>query len=309
MNSPRGLDLDFDEDAVALASAVRSLCERMPDDNSGPLPRPLWRGLADMGIFGLAAKDEGSVEAMSAVMFELGRAAVRGPLVATAVAVRALDPDEAKGLIGGDEIASIGAPPVMPWAPHATCFIEVSDCRGWRSTPKGDVEEVDTLAHEPWGRCTLERGAELSHFEEALAVGDVALASYLCGAGERLLAAATLYASQRTQFGRPISEFQAVSFPLADVRIRLTASGVLARLAAHAASGSAGSAHTDATVARVSATESALAAAYCSHQTFGAMGFTVEGPVGRVSSLIRQVSMFGRPPAELREAILAPYAV
>lgn len=310
MSASPGLDLGYDEDATALAAAVRALCERERDeDEPAPPLRPLWTALADMGVFGLAAERDGSVEALSAVMVELGRAAVRGPLVATAVAVRTLEPDEAKGLIAGDAIVSVGTPPLMPWAPHASCFIEVSEGRGWRATPAGDVEEVDTLAHEPWGRCTLDRGLELTHFDDALAVGDVALASYLCGAGERLLAAATSYASQRTQFGRPIGEFQAVSFPLADVRIRLTASGVLARLAAHAVGRSTSSAHSDAAVARASATESALAAAYCAHQTFGAMGFTVEGPIGRVSALIRQISTVTRSPGDVREAVLAPHHI
>lgn len=310
MSTSAGLDLGYDEDATALAAAVRALCERTPDgDDSGSPMRPVWTALADMGVFGLSAEGDGSVEAMSAVMLELGRAAVRGPLVATAVAVRALGTDEAKGLVAGNDIVSVGTPPLMPWAPYATCFIEVSQGHGWRATPTGNIDEVDTLAHEPWGRCTLERGAELAHFDDALAVGDVALASYLCGAGERLLAAATSYASQRTQFGRPIGDFQAVSFPLADVRIGLTASGVLTRLAAYALDRSTDSAQSEAAVARASATESALTAAYRAHQTFGAMGFTVEGPIGRVSALIRQSSLFGRPPSDLREAILAPHHI
>ena len=171
MSTSTGLDLGYDEDATALAAAVRALCERTPDgDDSGSPLRPVWTALADMGVFGLSAEGDGSVEAMSAVMLELGRAAVRGPLVATAVAVRALGTDEAKGLVAGNDIVSVGTPPLMPWAPYATCFIEVSQGHGWRATPTGNIDEVDTLAHEPWGRCTLERGAEVGHFDDALAV-------------------------------------------------------------------------------------------------------------------------------------------
>jgi alkylation response protein AidB-like acyl-CoA dehydrogenase len=303
-----GLDLGYDDDAVAMAGAVHALCDRRGDEveDSSP-PSDLWTALADMGVLGLSAPGEGSVEAMSAVMVELGRAALRGPFIATAVAVRLLDVDEAKSLIAGDEVVSVGTPPLMPWAPLAGQFIELSAGRAWRAAPDGPVKAVETLAQEPWGRCSLARGKELAGVDDALAVGDVALASYLCGAGERLLSTATTYAAQRTQFGRPIGEFQAVCFPLADVRVSLTAASVLARIAANGVHRGAASAGTDAAVARASATGAALTAAFCAHQTLGAMGFTTEGPVARVSTLIRQLSMFGRQPAVMRETILAPH--
>lgn len=310
MTAAPGLDLDYGDDAAAIASAVRTLCERTPAEVESALPPgQLWTALADMGVFGLAASVDGDLEAMSAAMVELGRAAVRGPLVATAFAVRILDPDEVKAVTAGDELVSVGAPPLMPWATQTARFIELDGHRAWRAQPDGPVDPVETLAEEPWGRCRVARGDELSDVEAALAVADVALSSYLCGAGERLLAAATSYASQRTQFGRSIGEFQGVSFPLADVRVGLTAAGVLARTAAYALSRDEPSAPADAVVARSSATGAALAAAYRAHQTFGAMGFTVEGPIGRVSTLIRQASLFGLPPRDLRETILAPHHI
>jgi len=305
--TPAGLDLDYDDDAAAIAAAARSLCERRADEPDAAPPGGLWAALAAMGVFGLADRDEGSVQALSAVMVELGRAAVRGPLLGTVVAVRLLGADDAKPLVAGESLVAVGTPPLMPWAPPATHFVECADGRAWRARPVGAVQAVETLADEPWGRCTLERIEELPEAEEALAVGDVAVASYLCGAGERLLDTATAYAGQRTQFGRTIGEFQAVAFPLADTRVHLTAAGLLARLAAHALDTETAGARTDAAIARVSASEAALAASYRAHQTLGAMGFTVEGPVARVSTLVRQVSMLATDPKDLREAVLAPH--
>ncbi len=307
MTRQRGLDLDYDADAAAFAAAVRSLCERRPLEDEPDPPAGWWAGLAAIGVFGLAARADGSVQALSAVMVELGRAVVRGPLVGTAIAVRLLGTDDAKPIVAGEELVSVGTPPLMPWGAVATQFIECGDGRAWRARPSGPVEPVETLAQEPWARCTLERIEELAGAEEAGAVGDVALASYLCGAGERLLTTATTYAGQRTQFGRTIGEFQSVSFPLADTYVHLTAAGVLTRIAAHALDENAASARTDAAVARTSAADAALAASYRAHQTLGAMGFTVEGPIARVSTLIRQVSMLGAGPTDLREAVLASY--
>ena len=56
--------------------------------------------------------------------------------------------------------------------------------------------------------------------------------------------------------------------------------------------------------ARLSAAASATAAAYQAHQTFGAIGFTIEGPVAHVSLRIRQLSLQPVPVASARARVL-----
>jgi len=48
-------------------------------------------------------------------------------------------------------------------------------------------------------------------------------------------------------------------------------------------------------------------ATYSSHQAFGALGYTVEGPVALVGARVRQVSLHPPGPRAAREAALEPY--
>jgi alkylation response protein AidB-like acyl-CoA dehydrogenase len=57
--------------------------------------------------------------------------------------------------------------------------------------------------------------------DHALDLGVLACAAQLLGAGRALLEAAVRHATERTQFGRPIGQFQAVQHLLADVAVGL----------------------------------------------------------------------------------------
>jgi alkylation response protein AidB-like acyl-CoA dehydrogenase len=302
------IDLAFGLEARELANAVRTLCAAHHDEIVGadPIPPKLWRALADMGVLGLSTPDGGDAETVAAAFQELGRATVRGPLVGVLVAGRMLD-DEQSGLIaGGELVPSVGTPPLMPWAPLAGVFIEIDADGAYLANVVGPIEAVDTLAGEPWGRCSLERVHPLTAWPEAKALADVGLAAYLVGAADMLMEGAVEYAQQRTQFGKAIGDFQAVAHPLADCTTRLTASGVLVRLAAHAIDTGDALAASRAATACASASAAALAAAYQAHQTFGAMGFTIEGPIGWTSRQIRQLTT-----AAVGQGgeILAPYGL
>jgi alkylation response protein AidB-like acyl-CoA dehydrogenase len=74
----------------------------------------------------------------------------------------------------------------------------------------------------------------------------------------------------------------------------VTAARTLARIAAHTIDAGAVAPLGAAATARRSATRAALDAAFQVHQAYGAMGFTVEGPVGNRSAKIRQTSLAGR---------------
>ena len=66
-------------------------------------------------------------------------------------------------------------------------------------------------------------GEEIATIDPAPALdfGTLACSAQLLGAGLRLLDDSVAYVKQRTQFGRPIGEFQAVKHLLADVRVAL----------------------------------------------------------------------------------------
>ena len=79
--------------------------------------------------------------------------------------------------------------------------------------------------------------------------------------GHRLARAAleyaTQYARERVQFGRPISEHQAVAFRLADMALRVDASRLLAWRAAHLLDAGR-TATTEAAMAKLHASETAM---------------------------------------------------
>ena len=76
--------------------------------------------------------------------------------------------------------------------------------------------------------------APLAGSDRALALGRLAAAALLVGAGRILIERAAERARTRQQFGRPIGSHQAVSHPLADCSIRLSAAEGVLRSAAWA---------------------------------------------------------------------------
>jgi hypothetical protein len=223
------------------------------------------------------------------------------------MATQLVGPPARERLASGDHVASVGSPPLLPWAPVAEVFVELAPDGAWRARPAGDVEPVDTLAGEPWGRVALQRVEPVDETarRRAIAVGDTAVAAYLAGAAGHLVAITSQWLRDRVQFGRPIAEFQSLAHPLADVEIRTRAARALTRTAAYAVDTTPERAGAPAATARLSATRAAVDATYRAHQSFGALGFTVEGPVARVGQRVRQVSLHPPGPAAARQTALA----
>jgi hypothetical protein len=63
--------------------------------------------------------------------------------------------------------------------------------------------------------------------------GRINIASCSLGAAQAALEQSLRYVEERKQFGKPLSEFQALQFKLADMLTDLTASRQMVRLAAH----------------------------------------------------------------------------
>ncbi|MBF6087413.1 acyl-CoA dehydrogenase family protein [Nocardia cyriacigeorgica] len=119
---------------------------------------------------------------------------------------------------------------------------------------------------------------EGAHVADAIAAGfdagALAAAAQLLGAGSGLLDAATEYAKQRKQFGRPIGEFQAVKQKLADVLIALDLAEPLLHRAALTAGGPDRA--RDVSAALVACGNAAHLAARTGLQVHGAIGYTAE---------------------------------
>ncbi len=304
----------FTSEQEALAEAVRGYCRarctdavrRAPADS---FPADFWTGLADVGVFALAAPDEeGGGGEIVAASTELGRAAVPGPVAATCFAAHVLAAGQARSLADGTALVSVGVPSLMPWAPIADVFIEWTGDEAWLLRRVGDVEPVETLGGEPWGRVRTERVGALDRVAAAGDLFHLAVAGYGIGAGRRVLDTAIEHARTREQFGRRIGSFQAVAHPLVNASLELEAAEKLSIVAGHAVDTKHEDARSVVAAARLSASRAAMNAAFAAHQTLGAVGYSVEGPIGLVTQRIRQSTLVTDAESELAQRVLSTFS-
>ncbi|WP_280201104.1 acyl-CoA dehydrogenase family protein [Nocardia cyriacigeorgica] len=261
--------------------------------------RALLEQLAGAGVFGLAVAEEfdgiGAEPIDLVVAFgELGRSAVPGPVVESAAAIPALlqalagaDSGAAAarwlpGIAAGTTLGTIafatpGRGAVALDADVADLILIADGDRLHTGTVGEQVRSVDP-ARRLFTVVPDELIAEGAHVADAIAAGfdagALAAAAQLLGAGSGLLDAATEYAKQRKQFGRPIGEFQAVKQKLADVLIALDLAEPLLHRAALTAAGPDRA--RDVSAALVACGNAAHLAARTGLQVHGAIGYTAE---------------------------------
>jgi alkylation response protein AidB-like acyl-CoA dehydrogenase len=132
------------------------------------------------------------------------------------------------------------------------------------------------------------------------------IAARCCGAAARLLELASSWAAERVAFGRPIAEYQGVSFPLADSLTELLAARLLTYHAAHEleASPSPSVAHEKVAAAKLYASEAAGRIADRALQILGGRGYMSESPVERHFRELR-VDRIWEGTSEIQRVILA----
>lgn len=91
----------------------------------------------------------------------------------------------------------------------------------------GTAELVFEEARIPKGNILGEPGAGLRQMLETLDSGRISIASQALGIGRAVLEEATAYALERIQFGKPISEYQAIQWKIADMATQLDAAELL----------------------------------------------------------------------------------
>ncbi|MET3684171.1 alkylation response protein AidB-like acyl-CoA dehydrogenase [Alkalibacillus flavidus] len=126
-------------------------------------------------------------------------------------------------------------------------------------------------------------GEEGEGFKIAMAnlnIGRIGIAAQALGIAEASLEAATDYAKEREQFGKPIAQHQGVSFKLADMATAVESAKLLVYNAAstYEAGQDAGK---QASMAKKFASQTAMDAAIEAVQVFGGYGYTKDYPVER----------------------------
>ena len=147
---------------------------------------------------------------------------------------------------------------------------------GQRAIPNTELFLDDVLVGED--RRLGEEGLGFRGLMETFDRSRVTLAASAVGLARAALEFAVEYAKQREQFGRPIAEHQAVAFRLADMAVRMDASRLLTwRAAVMLDRGER--ATTEAAMAKLHASETAMYCTWAAVQTLGGWGYSREYPV------------------------------
>ncbi len=136
-----------------------------------------------------------------------------------------------------------------------------------------------------------------------LAGGRIGIGSLALGIGLAAMDRATRYSLERSQFGRKISEFQAIQWKIADIYTDLEAARLLLLHAAFKKEQGRPFAKA-ASMAKLFATEAANRACYEAMQIFGGYGYTREFPIERYARDARITTIY-EGTSEIQRLIIA----
>ncbi len=159
------------------------------------------------------------------------------------------------------------------------------------------AETVDLLLSD----CRVPKANLLGGLHEGFAIarevvegGRIDIAAQAVGIGEACLEQSIAKAKSRRQFGRPIAEFEAIQWMVADMSTEIDAARLLMFKAAamRAANPGDGRLTIAAAMAKLFASEAANRAAYNALQIFGGHGYLTEFPVERLYRDARAMTLY-----------------
>lgn len=175
---------------------------------------------------------------------------------------------------GSKELSTIIVPNGTPGFTVEPSYFKV----GWHASDTHPLSFTDV--HVPFENLLGERGRGYANFLHALDEGRIAIAALAVGAAQGCIDEALRYAKERKAFGRSIGEHQSIAFKIAEMEARTH----VARLAYyHAAFLMAAGKEfkTQASIAKLVASEAAMDNARAATQIFGGYGFMDEYSVAR----------------------------
>jgi len=146
-------------------------------------------------------------------------------------------------------------------------------------------------------------GAGLKIAFTALDGGRIGVGAQAIGIGRAALAASLKYAHERTAFGKPIADFQAIQWKLADMATELDAATLMVLRAASLRAKGVPCTR-EAAMAKVFATEASYRACNQAVQIHGGYGYIGEFPVERHFRDVR-VSMIYEGTSEIQRMVVA----
>ncbi|MFK0087330.1 acyl-CoA dehydrogenase family protein [Pseudomonas sp. NPDC090755] len=303
--------------------ALLDLCplERLREQEQPEAAAALWAQIDALGytdaLISEACDGAGlSLTTVFELLFTAGKAGLSQPLGETAMA-RALLADAgyendnacvalAKAREGGEGIVCNDVPGAM-----LAERVLVQWQGEWLLLDRADAQ-VTPGAYRRRASASLHwRSAQPARFRfqrpevDAEALCNALHAAAMAGAMERVLELAVEYANDRRQFGRPISQFQAVQQELAVLAEQAASAALAARM------GCVGSGYLPdrllAATAKLRACEAATRVAAIGHAVLGAIGITEEHPLGLYTARLHEWRM--APGSEVRCAQVLGQAV
>ncbi|MEV6490079.1 acyl-CoA dehydrogenase family protein [Actinoplanes sp. NPDC051633] len=167
-------------------------------------------------------------------------------------------------------LADADTPGLLPQKPENTM--------GLRASPPAQI--VFDGARVPADRRVGAEGVGFRIAMQALDAGRLGIAACAVGLAQAALDHAVAYAGERTQFGRPIGDFQGVGFMLADMATQISAARALT-LAAARLKDAGRPFSTEAAKAKLFATDMAMRVTTDAVQVLGGAGYVADHPVER----------------------------
>ncbi|RSM43301.1 acyl-CoA dehydrogenase [Actinoplanes sp. ATCC 53533] len=186
----------------------------------------------------------------------------------TVMAVTGTDPD------GGKELSTIIVPSGTPGFTVAPGYSKV----GWCASDTHELAFDDVRV--PAANLLGERGRGFAQFLRILDEGRIAIAALSVGLAQGCVDESVQYATQRQAFGRPIGNYQAVQFMIADMEMRAHTARIAYYEAASRMLAGEDFKH-QAALAKLCASEAAMDNARYATQVHGGYGFMNESAVGR----------------------------
>jgi len=175
---------------------------------------------------------------------------------------------------GEREISSILVPTDAPGFSVGPAYRKI----GWRASDTHEV--VLAGCRVPEGNLLGERGRGYAGFLEVLDDGRIAVAALAVGLARGCMEESVAYAREREAFGRPIGAFEALQFKIADMKVAVETAR-LAYLRAAWLKDHGRAYKTEAAIAKLYASEVAVACARDAVQVHGGYGTIEEFPVAR----------------------------
>jgi short/branched chain acyl-CoA dehydrogenase len=176
---------------------------------------------------------------------------------------------------GDDEISNL----IVPSGTPGYVVSEPMRKLGWRASDTRELSFQDCAV--PEANLVGERGRGFHQFLEILDGGRISIAAMGVGLAQGAYDLAYAYAKERWQFGRPIAEFQAIQFKLADIATEIEAGRGLLYKAAWLKDQERPFAR-EAAMAKLFTGELAHRAANHALQIHGGYGFMDEYPISRL---------------------------